>query len=416
VCFDYAGAGPYVDMQMKDIPSKDGQEDKTLYLDAVFISPHKFPGGPGTPGILCIRKNFANCTDAYSNPPTIAGGGTVTMVWPCDASSRACTNTKWEEALHVREESGTPEIIGSIRCGLVFHIKDLIGSMRIEEIESKYAQKAVIRLQKKGVWVMGDCYSNITSRYRLSITSFNLRCRPNGEALKNPHTEKPLLLHYNFVSALLNDLYGIQSRGGCSCAGPLGFRLFEPEFGVLKKDHLESLIKMVDSGLNGMKPGWCRVNFNYFISESEFNYILSAIEQIADHGWKLLPLYAFCLKTGEYWYNGVTVDKNGEKVTFNRLDAIRSLKELQLGNDARFVWKEASKCKQNRKVYLDRAMKIYGKAPDFVRNMLFRFRDFGQKDLECPSHYQEHRWCALGSEILPYLGITEEEIERSNTK
>lgn len=206
------------------------------YLDAIFISPHKFVGGPGTPGLLCLRKDFADVRQASKFPPTIAGGGTVTLVVPDNEEPDAGTIIDYEEPFHVREEAGTPAVVESIRCGLVFHVRDLVGAKRIEELESRFAVEAVKRMKAKGIWVMGDVFSNITSPDRLSITSFNIFCKlpnPTSGKLENvlhPNTGRPLLLHYHFVAALLNDLYGIQARSGCACAGPLSFLIWRKMF------------------------------------------------------------------------------------------------------------------------------------------------------------------------------------------
>ena len=100
-------------------------------------------------------------------------------------------------------------------------------------------------------------------------------------------------LHHNYVVALLNDLFGIQARGGCSCAGPYGHRLLGID--MARSSRFRDAI---NSGCEGIKPGWVRVNFNYFISEAVFDYILDAVHLVADSGWKLLPYYRFSVDTG----------------------------------------------------------------------------------------------------------------------
>jgi hypothetical protein len=116
--------------------------------------------------------------------------------------------------------------------------------------------------------------------HRLSIVSFLVR---HGE----------LYLHHNFVVALLNDLFGIQARGGCSCAGPYGHRLLGIDL-----ERSSRFREAIESGCEGVKPGWVRINFNYFISEETFEFILEAVHLIAQDGWKLLPLYEFEPETG----------------------------------------------------------------------------------------------------------------------
>jgi hypothetical protein len=122
--------------------------------------------------------------------------------------------------------------------------------------------------------------SMLCTAERLSIVSFVIR---DGERY----------LHHNYVVALLNDLFGIQSRGGCSCAGPYGHRLLGIDI-----DRSHEFEREISRGCEGIKPGWVRVNFNYFISQPVFEYILEAVHLVANHGWRLLHLYHFEVKTG----------------------------------------------------------------------------------------------------------------------
>ena len=230
------------------------------------------------------------------------------------------THRRYVSGIHVREEAGTPGVIESIRCGLAFRVRNLVGVDTIERLEGEYAAEAVKRMQASKIWVMGDTCTDITSKERLSITSFNIWTNvgqrsnryladcldvPKG-TLMHPSTGNPLMIHYHFVAALLNDLYGIQARSGCACAGPLTFRLFGPRYAFMVSESMEGVNCM--SELSSLMPGFCRVNFNYFIDREEFDFIVEAIRQIAEHGWKLLPLYTVCLKTGQYVYNGL--DRN----------------------------------------------------------------------------------------------------------
>jgi selenocysteine lyase/cysteine desulfurase len=247
--WDYAASAPYVPISMN---SEDG------YKDAVFISPHKFVGGPGSPGILLVKK--ALCTNAV---PAIPGGGTVAFV--------SSIEHKYLDDIEHREEGGTPHIIGSIRAGLAFQLKEAVGASTIRALEDSFVERAIERWSKHpNIEILGDlCHE------RLSILSLLIK-----------HGDRHL--HWGFGVALLNDLFGIQSRGGCSCAGPYGHRLLNvgPEESAL----FEALVL---DGWEGVKPGWVRLNFNYFISEDVFHFLLKAVEFVADHGWKLLPYYQF---------------------------------------------------------------------------------------------------------------------------
>ena len=218
------------------------------------------------------------------------------------------------------------------------------------------------------------------------------------------------MLHPNFVAALLNDLYGIQSRSGAACAGPLSYRLFHKHYTFLSRKGLQKISETDERRFFAFKPGFCRVNFNYFIPEEEFDYIMSAIEQIAEHGWKLLPLYALTLSSGQYWYNGVHQDEFGHLVSFNRFDAIRRLKEVQVDRSGSVTWYESPTSTEDRMIYLKQAMGVYNDAPNLVRKMLFRFRNLRRKDREIPEDMEEYRYFAMPEEVLGYLGISEREV------
>jgi selenocysteine lyase/cysteine desulfurase len=250
--WDFAAAAPYVKIDMS------GGGDPGAALDAVFVSPHKFIGGPGTPGVLAVRRELL-----ANRVPTVPGGGTVAYVNPSE--HRYLTDPVQ------REEGGTPAIVDSIRAGLVFQLKEAVGTDLIRAREAWFISRAVSSwLQNPDIELLGNLESE-----RLSIVSFVVR--RGGR-----------YLHHNFVVALLNDLFGIQSRGGCSCAGPYGHRLLGID---LERSH--QFEREIAAGCEGIKPGWVRVNFNYFISEAVFDYIVAAVHLVAESGWKLLPDYEF---------------------------------------------------------------------------------------------------------------------------
>ncbi len=251
--WDFAAAAPYVAIDMGS-PA----DHNFAYLDAIFISPHKLIGGPGTPGLLVARNElFCN------RVPDIPGGGTVQFVNPDEH--------KFLDNIEHREEGGTPAIIASIRAGLVFQLKEAVGVDEIRCREEDFVSEAIRRWSANpNINILGDHEAE-----RLSIVSFVLRY---GEGY----------LHHNFVVAVLNDLFGVQSRGGCSCAGPYGHRLLG-----INLDQSHEFGREIGRGCEGIKPGWVRVNFNYFIDDTTFDYILSAVEHVANEGWRLLPYYRF---------------------------------------------------------------------------------------------------------------------------
>jgi selenocysteine lyase/cysteine desulfurase len=251
--WDFAAAGPYVQIDMG--PAGD---DPLSYKDAVFLSPHKFIGGPGTPGVLVVRRALLR-----NRVPTVPGGGTVAYVNP--------TEHRYLDDPVEREEGGTPAIVESIRAGLVFQLKEAVGAGTIQALERSFIRRAVASWDANpNIELLGNLEAE-----RLSIVSFVVR-------------HGPRYLHHNFVVALLNDLFGIQSRGGCSCAGPYGHRLLGID---IERSH--AFEREITRGCEGIKPGWVRVNFNYFISEVVFDYLLEAVHLVADQGWKLLGDYRF---------------------------------------------------------------------------------------------------------------------------
>jgi selenocysteine lyase/cysteine desulfurase len=254
--WDFAAAAPYVEVQMSPGGGPDRGPD---YKDAVFVSPHKLIGGPGTPGVLVARREL------FSNRvPAVPGGGTVWYVNP--------TEQRYLDDPEHREEGGTPDIVGSIRCGAVFELKKAVGEDLIREREERFIRRAIASWEENpGIEILGNREAE-----RLSIVSFVVR---HGE---------DRWLHHNYVVALLNDLFGIQARGGCSCAGPYGHRLLGIDLQTSRAFERE-----IGRGSEGVKPGWVRVNFNYFLSDAVFDYILEAVHLVARHGWRLLDLYDF---------------------------------------------------------------------------------------------------------------------------
>ena len=256
--WDYAAAGPYLPMRVA--ASAPGAGD---HKDAVFLSPHKFPGGPQTPGVLVVRRDLVRNT-----VPTAPGGGTVAFVDPL--------GHQYLDDPVAREEGGTPAIVESIRAGLVFALKQAVGTDLIAAREERLWRHVLRRwADYPGIEVLGSHRAA-----RLSIISFRIR-----------HGSR--YLHHNFVVALLNDLFGIQARGGCSCAGPYGHRLL-----AIGPARSHALREEIGRGCDGVKPGWTRVNLNYFISPATADYIAAAVELIAADGYRLLPDYRFDPRTG----------------------------------------------------------------------------------------------------------------------
>ena len=194
-CFDYAASAPYVEIDMNPAPDVAGGDAS---YDAVFLSPHKFLGGPGSSGVLVFNERLYK----RDLPPSVAGGGTVDYVSPHDQDFIA--------DIEEREKAGTPGVLQTMKAALAMDLKRAIGVERIEAREHALLARAMQQwAQNTSVEILG----NLDPARRVGIVSFNLR------------DARGRYLHPKFVTVLLNDLFGIQSRAGCSCAGPYGHRL-----------------------------------------------------------------------------------------------------------------------------------------------------------------------------------------------
>ncbi len=281
VFFDFAASAPYVEINMN--------KDKDCYFDAIFLSPHKFIGGPGSSGVLIINKHL------YSTlyPPTVAGGGTVKFVSPY------CF--EFLSDVEARENAGTPGILQVIKASLVFELKEAIGIDRINSIEEKMNETVFSLLRDEPNIII---YGPKDPKKRISIFSFNIR-----------HDNK--LLHHKLVSKLLNDLFGIQSRAGCACAGPYAHRLLE----IDKKTSI-AIENAVNEGMESIRPGFVRVNFHYAMSSEEVLFIINAIKFIANYGYLFLTQYKIHLLSGN-WMHNYLIEYNSEIDTFGLAESLR---------------------------------------------------------------------------------------------
>ena len=254
--WDYAAAGPYLPIEMNGAPYlPDGH---LAYKDAIFLSPHKLAGGPGSPGVLVAKRKLLR-----ASVPTVPGGGTIVFVSPGEQS--------YHPDPEVREEGGTPAIVESIRAGLAFALKEAVGADEIRRREHAMARRALRSWSANPrIEILGN-----TECERLAVISFGLR-------------HPPMQLHAAFVVAVLSDLFGIQARSGCFCAGPYVHRAFPIDEPWSRRMHAEAR-----RGQLGAKLALTRVSFPYYTSEAAFTYVVDAVHLVADEGWKLLPQYRF---------------------------------------------------------------------------------------------------------------------------
>lgn len=255
---DFAAAGPYVPIRMAGTDADGGDR-----IDAALFSAHKFPGGPGASGILIADRAFFR-----GRRPTTTGGGTVAYV--------TADHHAYVEDPERREEAGTPAIVENIRAGMVFDLKARMGDGPVEARETALTdQLDRILAAEPQVEMLGP-----RGVRRLGIYSFNIRA---GEKL----------LHHNFVVALLNDLFGIQARGGCSCAGPYGHALLGIDAATTAAHE-----RAVARGLSAFRPGWARLGLSWFFDEATVAQVGAAISFIARRGLCLLPAYQLNPQSG----------------------------------------------------------------------------------------------------------------------
>lgn len=237
--WDYAGGGPYLPIDMQC--GTDAQKD------AVVVSAHKFAGGPAASGVLILRKSAVQQT-----VPSWPGGGTVRFVSPW--------NHDYSTNLTEREEAGTPNVIGDIRAALVFLIKEAIGEDVIAVRDVEFVQMARHGwANNPQITVLGHA-----TAHRLPIFSFVVRDTAGNMVCEQTFTR------------MLSDIYGIQARGGCACAGPYGHRL-------LQIDHAYSdqLRREILAGNPVHKPGWVRLNFSYLMTDQTAHYIIDSVNELS---------------------------------------------------------------------------------------------------------------------------------------
>lgn len=248
--WDYAGGGPYLPIDM--------QCGTAYEKDAVVVSTHKFAGGPAASGVLVLRKSAVR-----QAVPSWPGGGTVCFVSPW--------NHDYTSNLSEREEAGTPNAIGDIRAALVFLVKEAVGEATIAARENHFVQMAQVG------WADNPRLRLLGSprAHRLPIFSFIVR-DSSGKMVSE-----------QIFTRMLSDIYGIQARGGCACAGPYGHRLLG-----IDHDYSDQLRREILAGNEVHKPGWVRLNFGYLMSDETVQYIIDSVNELATTFENLAAKYA----------------------------------------------------------------------------------------------------------------------------
>ncbi len=256
LCFvDFACSAPYIDINMRP-------ENSLQHLDAIYFSPHKFLGGPGTTGILVFDPKL------YTNRiPDNPGGGTVDWTNPWGGH-------KYIEEIEAREDGGTPAFLQTIKAALCFQLKAEMGVENILHREEELLER---------VWQQLDQLPKLhilasELRKRLGVISFYIEG-----------------LHYNLGVKLLNDRFGIQTRGGCSCAGTYGHYLLEVTPGFSK-----IITDQINQGDLSNKPGWIRMSIHPTMTDEEIDYILHGIEQLYHNHAEWAKDYIYHPTTNEF--------------------------------------------------------------------------------------------------------------------
>jgi selenocysteine lyase/cysteine desulfurase len=256
LCFvDFAAAAPYVDMDMHP-------DDPAEKLDAIFFSPHKFLGGPGSPGVLVFDRNLY-----HRNVPDQPGGGTVDWTNPWGGR-------KFVNSIEAREDGGTPGFLQAIKAAMCVRLKENMGVDAMLEREQELLAIALPALRSiPRLHMLANQVDD-----RLGILSFYVED-----------------LHYNLVTSLLNDCFGIQVRGGCSCAGTYGHYLLHVD-----PTRSNQIADKIDHGDLSEKPGWVRLSLHPTMTDDELLYILDAIRYIVRRGPSLAADYCYSPKTNAF--------------------------------------------------------------------------------------------------------------------
>jgi selenocysteine lyase/cysteine desulfurase len=257
LCFaDYAAGAPYLPIDMHPAGDPDAR------LDAVYFSPHKFLGGPGTPGVLVFDRSLYRC-----RVPDHPGGGTVRWTDPWGGHTYLADVEK-------REDGGTPGFLQTIRAAMAVRLKEAMGTDAMRARERELLAAALPRLRTiPGVEILADPHDE-----RIGVVAFVVKG-----------------WHHNLVVRLLNDRFGVMARGGCSCAGTYGHYLLH-----LDPTRSKAIFSKVDTGDVSERPGWVRLSIHPTMTDAELDYVLGAIEETVQHLPRWAEDYTFSAASGEY--------------------------------------------------------------------------------------------------------------------
>ena len=270
VCFvDYACAAPYIDIDMHP-------EDKNAALDAIFFSPHKFLGGPGTSGVLIFNKKL------YKNMiPDHPGGGTVSWTNPWGEH-------KYIDDIEDREDGGTPGFLQAIKIALAIKLKEQMGVKQMLDREHEILQTIFSELGNI------DTINILAAKHqdRLGVISFYIDD-----------------LHFNLGVKLLNDRFGIQTRGGCSCAGTYGHYLLHVDYEMSNK-----LVNEISLGDLLRKPGWIRMSIHPTTTNKEIEFVCDSIKALAKNHKVWVKDYNYDKLTNEFIHKQFNLEHRTDRI------------------------------------------------------------------------------------------------------
>ena len=339
--FDYASGSPYLKIDMSEpLPDEyrallkfeklDEKDKKYCFKDGIIFSPHKMLGGQNTPGVLIAHDRI------YRNQlkPTQPGGGTVNFVYK--------NMVDYIQDVEFKEESGTPNILGGIRIGLAFLIRNQMPHDFIIKKDEYYNKLFREELE--------NCFNLYILDY------IKLKDKPHLPIYAIMISYDDKFFHPNFVCALLNDLFGIQSRPGCSCAPNygqllLGFDKDEKNFKLFQN--------VIYEGNEIFKPGYIRLNLPYFYPEYIIKYVIKSIKFICEYGHLFISLYKYNIKTGKFWFYNIN-DKSQENNT--------SLKLFNFWNNSSCVNDSYYENQHYDLISKEKLDKIFNEVENYVNN------------------------------------------------
>ncbi|XP_060817235.1 uncharacterized protein LOC132907833 [Bombus pascuorum] len=275
--WDYTTTAPYIQIDMN--PHLPGVGETTVHKDAIIFAGHKFIGGVQSPGVLVTKRSLLKDKIATEDMRD---------------------SHHYHRDPELCEESGTAGVVETIRCGLAVQLKENVTPRAIVTRQDKISRQVLAHVRTiPELILLGSSSQNVK---RLPIFSFMVR-HPRGT-----------FLHHNFVCAVLNDVFGIQARGGCACAGRYAHDLMGIDQ-ELAKEYQKALIEgernteNEETNAEGLRPGFAKLSFPYFMSEAEVAFVLEALKMVATEGWKLLPQYVLNSDTGEWRHHTNSVFK-----------------------------------------------------------------------------------------------------------